>query len=87
MGRLFVGQTELPQLLVGDAVEMVDMQVLVAFALGMPQHGSFQTFELIERHPADPPAGAQWTACRIDRIRIAEGQIQRGLRFGGNSGG
>jgi len=85
--RLFVGQTALPELLIGDPVKMVYMEVFIAFALSMPKHRSLQAFQFVERDAADSPAGGQLAAGCVDCFLVAQRQVQRGLRFSGNSGG
>jgi hypothetical protein len=47
VGRLFISESSAAKLVVGQAVEVMNMQVFVTFAFGVPQHRCFQTVYFI----------------------------------------
>jgi len=65
-------QVELIQLRVIPAIEMMDLQILVAFAFGEPQNGSFQSYQLVALNPLDLPLGTEPLARLITTILSAQ---------------
>ncbi len=85
--RLGIGEPGLTQLMFIETVEVMNVQIFVAFAFGMPKHGNLDALHLIERHSGNSPARGQLIPHLVNRIIPTQRNIYRGLRFGGNPGG
>jgi hypothetical protein len=71
---------KLLQLGIVPAYEVMNMKIFVAFALGKPKDGGFETGDLTDRSATDLPIGPQRLARLISRIGSAQLNGQRGRR-------
>ena len=84
---LLVRQTDASHLTFHHAMEVMNVQILVAFSLGMPKHGQLDALNLIQWHTADSPLHGQRSARLVETVLATQRQVHRGLRFGGKPGG
>lgn len=72
---------------VTKAMEMMDMEILIPFSLGVPKHRQLQAGDFLNRHTADTPSRLERLARVVETVFATECQVQRGLAFGARSGG
>ena len=66
---------------------MVDVQVFIAFAFGVPEHRDFDSLHLFQRNSTDPPLCGQLATRFIHTVLTTQRHVHRGLRFGVAPGG
>ena len=69
--RLQIVNPQLLQLCFTEAIEMVDVQIFVTFALGMPQHRNFKALQLFERNAANSPLSLELLSCFVRPVFTA----------------
>jgi hypothetical protein len=67
-----LSEIKLLQLGIVPTHEMMDMQILIAFAFRKPEHGSFKSRDITNGGTADLPIGPQRLPRLITRIESAQ---------------
>jgi hypothetical protein len=67
-----IGTSGAPHLMLGDSMKVMNMQVFIPFALGMPENRDFQALNLFDRNTSDSPTSRQRGSRLIDRLVTAQ---------------
>jgi len=71
MNDLLISQANASELMLGKSLEMMNIEIFISLALGVPKNGHLNTLNFIKRHAANPPLGREFTTCAIKPIVIA----------------
>lgn len=80
---LLTRQPQTPNLAFADPIKVMDMQVLVTFAFGVPHDRDLDRLNIIDRNASNSPLRRQLAAGFVDTVFTTQRDVYRGLRFGG----
>ncbi len=57
MNDLLIGQSYASELMLSNALEMMNIEIFISLSLGVPKNGHLDTLNFIKRNATNPPLG------------------------------